>query len=88
VVGERLELHLERDAPFELDVLLVSHLNQETFHSRQTLGDGLHDRGYDGLNFSTTRVRFGHLGWHSTRRWVLDPLPSEKGEVVTLFVLS
>jgi hypothetical protein len=64
VLGQCVELRLERSYPFEFNVLLVSHLNQETFHPRQTLGDWLHDGGYDGLNFSPTRVRFGH--WDST----------------------
>jgi hypothetical protein len=52
---------LEPVKPFELDVLLVSDLNQEGFNPRETPRDGLHDG--DGLNSSTTvRVFFGILG--------------------------
>jgi hypothetical protein len=48
--GEFVELHLERSGPFELDVLLVSHFNQESFHSGETLRDWLHDGGDNGWN--------------------------------------
>jgi len=58
---------MKRGDPFELDVLLVSYLNQEGFHPRQTFRDGLHDGGHDGRNSSTSRsVLFRHAG-HSTR---------------------
>jgi hypothetical protein len=66
VLGECVELRLERTGPFELDVLLVSHLNQEGFYPGETPPDRLHDGGHDGRNngghdgrnFSTVRVRF------------------------------
>ncbi len=58
---------MKRGDPSELDVLLVSDLNQEGFHPRQTFRDGLHDGGHDGRNSSTSRsVLFRHSG-HSTR---------------------
>ena len=58
---------MKRGDPFELDVLLVSDLNQEGFHPRETFRDGLHDGGHDGRNSSTSRsVLFRHSG-HSTR---------------------
>ena len=54
---------MKRGDPFELDVLLVSDLNQEGFHPRQTFRDGLHDGGHDGGNSSTTvSPRFRHSG--------------------------
>jgi hypothetical protein len=53
VLGECVEAQLERGSPFELDVLLVSHLNQQGFHPRKTPGDWLHHGGDNGLNGST-----------------------------------
>jgi hypothetical protein len=58
---------MKRGDPFKLDILLVSDLNQEGFHPRQTFRDGLHDGGHHGRNSSTSRrVLFRHSG-HSTR---------------------
>ena len=54
VFGECLELLLKRGDPFEFDVLLVPHLNQEGFHPRKTPRDWLHDVDHDGRNSSTT----------------------------------
>jgi hypothetical protein len=61
-LGECVELLLERGHPSELDVLLVSHLNQDGLHPRETLRDWLHNGGHDGLNASTTRVMSRHSG--------------------------
>jgi len=58
VFGEVVAL-LKTGTQFELDVLLVSHLNQEGFDPRKTPGDWLHDGGYDGRNSSTTAVGLG-----------------------------
>src|ERR1700674_2641117 len=52
--SECVELRLERGDPFQLDVLLVSHLDQEGFHPRETPRDWLHDGDYEGGNSSTT----------------------------------
>jgi hypothetical protein len=49
-----VDLQLERADSLELDVLLVSHLDQQGFHTREALRDGLHDGGHDGRNSSTT----------------------------------
>jgi len=62
--SEFVELPLERCAPFQLNVLLVSHLNQESFDPRKAFHDALDD-GDDGWN-SLTRGRLGHLGQYST----------------------
>jgi hypothetical protein len=43
---EYLELVFERVDSFGLNVMLESHFNQERFDSRETLRDGLHDRGH------------------------------------------
>jgi hypothetical protein len=53
VLGKCVEAQLERGSPFELDVLLVSHLNQQGFHPRKTPGNWLHHGGDNGLNGST-----------------------------------
>ena len=65
--SEVVELRLERGDSSELYVLLVSHLNQEGFHSRETPCDGLHDSGHDGLHASTTVSLLFRHSVHSTR---------------------
>jgi hypothetical protein len=65
--SEGVELRLERGDSSELYVLLVSHLNQEGFHSRETPCDGLHDSGHDGLHASTTVSLLFRHSVHSTR---------------------
>jgi hypothetical protein len=62
--SEFVELPLEHCAPFQLNVLLVSHLNQESFDPRKAFHDALDD-GDDGWN-SLTSGRLGHLGQYST----------------------
>ncbi len=61
-LGECVELILERGRSSELDVLLVAHLDQEGFHPRETLRDGLHNGGHDRTNASTARVVSRHSG--------------------------
>jgi hypothetical protein len=70
VFGKGVELHLERGDPLELNTLLVSQLNQESFQQQEALRDGLHNGGYDGGNSSTSgRVRFRHVAaLYSQRR--------------------
>jgi hypothetical protein len=58
-VGECIDALGERFDSFELHILLVSHLKQESFYPGETLCDWLDDGGDDGLNFSTGS-RFGH----------------------------
>jgi hypothetical protein len=58
--GECGELLLERGSPSELNVLLISHLDQEGLHPRETLCDWLHHGGHERLNASTTRVVSRH----------------------------
>jgi hypothetical protein len=66
VSDEFSELLLERYDSFQLDVLLVAHLDEEIFHPRQTLRDWLHG-GDNGRNFSTSGSGlFCHHG-HSAR---------------------
>jgi hypothetical protein len=43
---EYFDLVFERADPSGLDVILESHLDQECFDARETLRDGLHDRGH------------------------------------------
>jgi hypothetical protein len=63
VFGECVDLELELGAPFKLDVLLVSHLNQQGFYSYQTPRDGFHDGGHNRRDSSTTaRVCSRHSG--------------------------
>jgi len=72
VFGEKLDQRMELGEPFDLNVLLESHLKDEGFHSRETPRDWLHDGGHDGWHFWTTVcVRLGHSG-HSTRIWALS----------------
>ena len=60
------DLLFERCDPFQLDVLLMTHLDQEGFHSRQTPPDRLHD-GDDSRNSSTSKsVHLCHYA-HSSR---------------------
>ena len=56
--SEFVELPLERRAPFQLNVLLVSHLDQESFDLRKASHDALDDSD-DGWN-SLTSGRLGH----------------------------
>jgi len=47
-------LSLKPRNPSEVPVLLPSHLNQEVFHPRETLGDGLHNSNQNMRNFRAT----------------------------------
>jgi hypothetical protein len=60
VFSEFTDPLLERSDPFQLDVLLVAHLDEEAFHPHQTPRDRLHD-GDNGRNSSTSgSVLFCH----------------------------
>ncbi|MEP7307917.1 MAG: hypothetical protein ABJA98_20625 [Acidobacteriota bacterium] len=62
LLGEGVQLLLNRGDLFELDILFIAHLKQEVFHTRETPSHGLHDGGYDGLDLLATRRG---LFWHS-----------------------
>ena len=59
--SEGVELRLEPFELFELDVQLVSYLNQEGFNPREAPRDGLYDDGHDWLNSPTPTRGFS---WH------------------------
>jgi hypothetical protein len=61
-IREDVESLAEPGDPLELDVLLVSHLNQEIFNPAETPCHWLDDGGHQGLIVSTVmaRLHFRH----------------------------
>lgn len=65
-----VELGLESRRLFELEILRVTHLDDERFHSCQSSRYGL-DHAHDGFHFGTTTGRFRHVG-HSREEETME----------------